>query len=141
MDYESSNSILLIEDDQHHSELIARTLKRSCPDAETEIHHVTDGEAAVHFLGAHCHLLPRLIILDLKLPKLSGHEVLKMIKSSDRLKVIPVVILTTSLSEPDRESALRLQANSVLTKSVNFKEFQSMLADMTKYWLGWNRGY
>ncbi|HCT45914.1 MAG: two-component system response regulator [Phycisphaerae bacterium] len=141
MDYESSNSILLIEDDQHHSELIERTLRRACPNDETEVRHVTDGEAAVRYLGNQRLTLPKLIILDLKLPKLNGHEVLRFIKSSERLKVIPVVILSTSLSESDRQTALKLQANSVLTKSVNFKEFQNMLGDMVKYWLSWNRGY
>ncbi|MFG0314482.1 MAG: response regulator [Phycisphaerales bacterium] len=130
-----------MEDDDHHSDLISRTLKRAMPDPETEILHISDGEAAVQFLSCERETIPKLIVLDLKLPKLNGHEVLKMIKSSERLRVVPVVILTTSLSDTDRHEALALQANSVLTKSVNFKEFQTMLTDMVKYWLRWNRGY
>ena len=138
---ESDNSVLLIEDDEHHSELITRTIKNAFPDPETQILQIADGESAVNYLSNQDRALPKLIVLDIKLPKLNGHEVLRVIKSSERLRVIPVVILTTSLSDADRHEALSLQANSILTKSVNFKDFQSMLKDMVKYWLGWNRGY
>lgn len=138
---ESDNSVMLIEDDEHHAELISRTLSDAFPDPETQILQIADGESAVSYLSNESRAIPRLIVLDINLPKVNGHEVLRMIKSSERLRVVPVVILTTSLSESDRHEALSLQANSVLTKSVNFKEFQSMLTDMVRYWLGWNRGY
>lgn len=138
---ESDNSVLLIEDDEHHSELITRTITGAFPDPETQILQIADGESAMNYLSNENRAIPRLIVLDIKLPKINGHEVLRMIKSSERLRVVPVVILTTSLSESDRHEALSLQANSVLTKSVNFKEFQSMLKDMVRYWLNWNRGY
>lgn len=137
----NANTILIVEDDAHHANLITRTIQRACPDPDTELKRIGDGESAVDYLRRLGTDLPRLILLDLKLPKLNGHEVLRYIKSSETLRVIPVVILSTSLSEKDRQDALSLQANSVLTKSVNFTDFQQMLKDMVNYWLGWNRGY
>ena len=83
--------------------------------------------------------LPSVILLDLRMPKVDGLEVLKSIKQDDDLKSIPVVILTTSESERDIETAYTYSVNSYLVKPMDFEEFETMIHDMLTYWLNWNQ--
>ena len=135
--------ILIVEDNPDHTELIIRSLKEHR--VANRIYQVSDGEAALDYLfhrGAYTDLksspTPHLILLDLRLPKIDGLEVLKIIKTSDEIKSIPVVILTTSQQESDVARAYKYHANSYLIKPVDFDKFARLLDDMGFYWLGWN---
>ncbi|MHC4738503.1 MAG: response regulator [Planctomycetota bacterium] len=136
--------ILLIEDNQDHADLIMRSLKEH--DLAKEIQHISDGEAALNYLfrrNEYADLLkspyPGMILLDLRLPKVDGLEVLKEIKSCESLRKIPVVILTTSEAEKDISSAYNNHANSYLVKPVDFKKFTELMSNLCYYWLGWNQ--
>ncbi len=136
--------ILLVEDNPDHAELAMRNLNDG--KLANKIFHVEDGEAALDFLN-HRGIYddtqrfprPHLILLDLRLPKVDGIEVLKAVKGSDELKAIPVVILTTSAAERDLAQAYQNYANSYLTKPVDFDSFSELLRDMGFYWLAWNK--
>lgn len=137
-------TILLVEDNPDHAELAMRNLD----DAKiaNKVHHVQDGEAALDFLfnrGQYSNTVayprPHLVLLDLRLPKVDGLEVLKEVKSSDLLKSIPVVILTTSSAERDLAMAYEYHANSYVTKPVDFECFSNLLQDLGYYWLAWNK--
>jgi len=136
--------ILLVEDNEAHAMLTMRALE----DAKiaNEIHWVVDGEEAVNYLFhrgkyADKRISPRpdLILLDLRLPKLDGHEVLRIIKNSDDLKHIPVVVLTTSKREGDMAKAYNNYVNSYLVKPIDFGEFTEMIRELGFYWLIWNK--
>lgn len=131
--------ILLAEDNASHAKLIMRCLEDHA--VANEITHVTDGEAALDFLllPHENSFYPDLILLDLRLPKVDGLEVLKQIKSTEKLLTIPVVILTTSDAETDIAKAYKLNANSYLVKPVDFDQFSKMLKHLGFYWLAWNR--
>jgi len=136
--------ILLIEDNQDHADLIIRSLKGH--DLAKEIRHISDGEAALNYLfrrNEYTELLkspyPGMILLDLRLPKIDGLEVLKEIKSCERLRKIPVVVLTTSEAEKDISSAYHNHANSYLVKPVDFDKFTKLMSSLCYYWLGWNQ--
>jgi CheY-like chemotaxis protein len=136
--------ILLVEDNPDHAELAMRNLDDG--KLANRIFHVEDGEAALDFLNhrgiyddAQRFPRPHLILLDLRLPKVDGIEVLKAVKGSDELKAIPVVILTTSAAERDLAQAYQNYANSYLTKPVDFDSFSELLRDMGFYWLAWNK--
>ena len=137
-------NILLVEDNPDHAELI----KRNFVDFHlaNRLWHVEDGEAAIDYLhGENAYTdraeypLPQLILLDLRLPRIDGLEVLKRVKTHPSLKVIPVVILTTSDAELDLAMAYEHNANSYLTKPVGFENFSKLLNDLGFYWLAWNR--
>jgi CheY-like chemotaxis protein len=136
--------ILLVEDDQDHADLVIRSLKDNR--VANTIHHVMDGEKALDYLrnlGKFTDLAenprPLLILLDLRLPRIDGLEVLKEIKSDSKLQAIPVVRVTTSKAELDVAKAYEYNANSYLVKPVDFKRFQDMMNDLGFYWLGWNQ--
>lgn len=136
--------ILLVEDDEAHAMLTMRALENA--KLANEIHWVADGEEAINYLfqrGEYAdngkNPRPDLILLDLRLPKLDGHEVLKEIKESDDLKHIPVVVLTTSESEGDMIQAYSNYVNSYLVKPIDFSEFSKMVRELGFYWLIWNR--
>ncbi len=136
--------ILLVEDDEAHAMLTMRALENA--KLANEIHWVVDGEDAMNYLfhrGKYADNgkspRPDLILLDLRLPKLDGHEVLKEIKKSDDLKHIPVVVLTTSESEGDMIRAYSNYVNSYLVKPIDFGEFSEMVRELGFYWLMWNR--
>lgn len=133
-------NFLLVEDDDDHAEIMLRTIKDNR--VANSMHRVADGEEALSYLraeGEHSErLLPDIILLDLKLPKLSGHELLKIIKADPDLLAIPVVILTTSGAESDREKAYKLHANSYIVKPVNFTRFRRMVNDLSLYWGVWS---
>ncbi len=136
--------ILLVEDEQAHADLIMIAMEQH--ELGNDVIHVKDGEEALDFLfrqGKYskqgCEDVPNLILLDLRLPKVDGLEVLTRIKSDDELKKIPVVILTTSASEKDLFNAYENNVNSYLVKPVDYKKFRKMLETLGYYWLGYNR--
>jgi len=137
-------TILLVEDNPDHAELVMRNM--SDFQVANRIVHVEDGEAALDYLfarGAYADRqglpLPHLMLLDLRLPKVDGLQVLKEVKIDPRLRTVPVVILTTSDAERDMAMAYEFHANSYLTKPVAFADFSKLLADMGFYWLAWNK--
>ncbi len=135
--------ILLIEDNLDHAELIKRSFENHR--IANQIYHIADGETAVKFLfkeeeipGLPNNVLPNIILLDLRLPKIDGLEILKLIKKSEELRQIPVVILTTSEAEKDVAQAYDYHANSYLVKPLDFEKFVKMMEELGFYWLGWN---
>ena len=135
--------ILLIEDNPAHAEIVKRNFAEN--DFQNVLDHVDDGEKAMDYLlrrGEYADLdedaMPHLILLDLRLPKVDGLEILDTIKSTESLKRIPVVILTTSAAETDVLNAYQRKANSYLVKPVDFDQYTAMMNDMNKYWLGLN---
>ena len=130
--------ILLVEDNNSHAMLIMRTFERL--GFAGKIDWVRDGRAALDYLHEHeMKGLPKLVMLDLRLPKLDGHEVLREMKSSKRLKMIPVVVLTTSTSDEDLKMAYSHHVNSYLTKPLSFDDLHKMIGEIKAYWLEWNR--
>lgn len=134
-------SFLLVEDNDDHAQLMKRSLASSS--IKNTVNWVMDGAEALDYLfqrGKYADQpLPDVVILDLKLPKVSGHEVLQVLKSDPRLKVIPVVVLTTSAAEADRERAYQDHANSYLVKPLDFGSFRKMVEDLNLYWGIWNQ--
>ncbi len=136
-------TVLLVEDDETHAILIMRSFEGM---GVEKIQWVSDGEQAMDYLQ-HRGLYadkeksprPDVILLDLRLPKLSGHEVLKQIKSLEELRAIPVVILTTSKNEYDIAKAYLNHANSYLVKPLGLDKFQEMVKEIEVYWLEWNQ--
>lgn len=133
-------TFLLVEDDDNHAHLVTRSLKKT--HVQNQVFRVSDGAAALAFLRRQGEYAdkphPDAILLDLKLPKLSGHEVLASIKQDDELKVIPVVVMTTSDAESDRAKAYEYHANSYVVKPVDFERFRQLVADLCQYWGVWN---
>jgi CheY-like chemotaxis protein len=135
--------ILLVEDNLAHAELIFRSFEDHR--IANSIYHVSDGEAALDYLfqrGSYANSeecpRPHVILLDLRLPKIDGLEVLKEIKSSPEVERIPVVVLTTSAAEQDVARAYQQHANSYLIKPVDFEKFSRLMDEFGFYWLGWN---
>jgi CheY-like chemotaxis protein len=136
-------TILLIEDNPAHAELVRRSFEDHR--IANEIHHIADGEAALDYLFRRGDYTdppdsprPHVILLDLRLPKVGGLEVLKIIKTSAELQTLPVVILTTSAAEADISRAYEYHANSYLVKPVDFSKFSQLMVELGFYWLGWN---
>jgi two-component system, response regulator len=132
--------ILLVEDNPNDVKLTIRALQKN--NLSNKIQVVIDGEEALDFIFARNKYsdrsiteVPRLILLDLKLPKVDGLEVLKELKNDERTKMIPVVILTTSREESDIVKSYQLGANSYIVKPVDFEKFISAIADIGLYWL------
>ncbi|WP_200806749.1 response regulator [Paucidesulfovibrio gracilis] len=136
-------TILLVEDNDAHAELVIRGLRDQ--KMRSRICHVQDGEEALDYLFRRNQYedpekspRPGLILLDLRLPKIDGLEVLKTIKTNEQMRAIPVVILTTSEADSDVKHAYMQYANSYLVKPVDFSNFNTLLSDLGFYWLGWN---
>lgn len=137
-------AILLVEDDLAHAEIVRRNLRDFR--VANRIVHVEDGQAALDYLtrrGAYtdpnANPRPDLILLDLRLPKVDGLEVLKRIKEDSDLKAIPTVVLTTSSAESDVVKAYDNGAGSYLVKPVDFDKFAKLMAAFGFYWLAWNQ--
>lgn len=132
--------LLLVEDNIAHAEIIRRTLDENR--LQADVHHVIDGSEALDFLyqrGAFVdYPRPTLILLDLRLPKIDGLEVLRQIKHEPKLKNIPVVILSSSRAEEDIIQAYDQRANSYLVKPVDYSAFSAMMHDLGLYWFLWN---
>jgi CheY-like chemotaxis protein len=127
--------LLLVEDNPIHAKLMIRQLAAVC--ATSEIEWAKDGEAALERLQADP--LPDLVLLDLKLPKLDGHDVLRSIKQNERLKGIPVVMVTTSNWDEDVSRAYELGASAYLVKPLDCTEWRSMLSHVVQFWGAWDR--
>jgi two-component system response regulator len=132
--------ILLIEDSELDAELTIRALKKNR--LANGIVHLNNGALALDFLfgtgeyaGRNVHNKPKLILLDLKMPKVDGIEVLQRIKSDESTKRIPVVVLTSSKENPDVEKCYDLGANSYIVKPVEFDSFMDAIATSGLYWL------
>ncbi len=132
--------ILLVEDNPHDVELTLRALKRH--NLANSVMVVRDGADALDFVfgeGAHADRTmesnPRLVLLDLKLPKVDGLDVLRKIKSDERTKVIPVVMLTSSKEERDIIESYKLGVNSYMVKPVDFDKFLECVREIGFYWL------
>jgi two-component system response regulator len=140
MDTPRAATILLVEDNPDHAELTLRALRGG--HMLNEIHWVKDGQEALDYLtGQAAWAPPRraprpdLVLLDVQLPRLSGHEVLERIKSDPALRTIPVVMLTTSGAEDDVGRSYRSGANSFVTKPVSFTDFVERVRAVKLYWV------
>jgi len=132
--------ILLVEDNQDDVELTLHALRRE--HLANNIFTVRDGEEAIDFLfctGTHSNRNfdhpPRLVLLDLKLPKLNGLDVLKRVKQDPRTRSIPIVVLTSSKEERDLVDSYNLGANSYIQKPVDFDQFRQMVKNTGLYWM------
>lgn len=136
--------ILLVEDNPHEAQLTIRSLKKH--NLVNNLHHVEDGAEALDYIfgrGKYEGMKPggdlKVILLDLKLPKVDGLEVLKHIKSDDRTRTIPVVVLTSSKEEQDIITSYKLGVNSYIVKPVQFESFAKAVADLGMYWMFHNQ--
>jgi len=135
--------ILFVEDNPDHAELVMRSFEDHR--VANQIHHLSDGESALNYLlhrGEYkdpaTSPRPHLVLLDLRLPKIDGLEVLREIRSHEDLERLPVVILTTSYTEIDVSKAYQHHANSYLVKPLDFEKFTRLMQDLGFYWLSWN---
>ena len=135
--------ILLVEDNMDDAELAILALRKK--NIANSLVHLENGAEALDFLfgkgkyaGRNISNKPKVILLDLKMPKVDGLEVLKQIKADEETKVIPVVVLTSSKENPDIEEAYLLGANSYMVKPVEFDNFTQAVAEIGMYWLLYN---
>ena len=136
--------ILLVEDNPRDVEITLRALKKH--NMANKVHVVTDGAKAMDFIfakGVHAHTdkkqAPKVVFLDLKLPKVSGLEVLRAIKGDERTRSIPVVVLTSSQEEKDMVESYRLGVNSYVVKPLDFDKFVEAIGQLGLYWLVINK--
>ena len=136
--------ILLVEDNKEDAELSLRAFKKN--NLLNTVHWVKDGQEALDFLfcqgpyqGRDPKVLPRLILLDIKLPKVDGIEVLRILKSEEQTRSIPVVMLTSSNEERDLFDTYQLGVNSYIVKPVDFEKFIETVSKVGLYWLLTNR--
>ena len=144
---ENSNEIILIEDSPSDAELILRALQSK--DLAGGVKVFSDGVEALEYLFSLAHRkqatgdgsnhLPRVIFLDLKLPKMSGFEVLSQIKQDESTRLIPVVMLTSSQEESDVVESYQLGVNSYMDKPMEYDEFSEAVGDLGQYWLCRNK--
>ena len=132
--------ILLVEDSMYDAELTIRALKKN--NLANNLVHLKDGADALDFIFARGEysargacLKPKIIFLDLNMPKVGGLEVLQQLKSNEQTKPIPVVILTSSKEDPDVKQCYELGANSYVVKPVDFDNFQKAIAELGFYWM------
>lgn len=140
----SAVEILLVEDNHRDAELTIRALKKK--HLANNLVHVEDGVQALDFLfgrgtfaDRNLEDSPKVILLDLKLPRINGLEVLREIKADERTRTIPVVIVTSSAEDPDVSAAYKLGANSYVIKPVQFEAFIEAMSKLGVYWLMVNR--
>ncbi len=136
--------ILFVEDNHDHAELVMRSLEDHR--VANTITHVDNGETALDYLyrrgdyaDPEVSPRPHVVLLDLRLPRVDGLDVLRQIKEDEKLRRIPVVVLTTSEKESDIARAYDLNANAYLVKPIDFSKFVDLLRDLGFFWLAWNR--
>lgn len=139
-----SKSILIVEDNPDDEILMLRALKKN--NIANDVIVVRDGVEALDYLfgtgayvGRDLNSMPQLMLLDLKLPKIDGLEVLKRVREDERTKYIPIVVLTTSAEQKDIIGSYNLGANSYVQKPVDFNEFIEATQQLGLYWLVINR--
>ncbi len=133
--------ILLVEDSQEDAELAIRVIRQDNPAARIKL--LSDGADAINYLfddleNVKLRYFPKVIFLDIKLPRITGPEVLRRVKSHELTKVIPVIVMTSSGQKCDIEECYSLGANSYLVKPIDFPSFQAMIVNSTRYWLNYN---
>lgn len=136
--------ILLVEDNPRDAELAIHALKQR--NFANRLLHVKDGEEALEYIfgtgryAKHSVVIhPKVVLLDLRLPKVDGLEVLRRIRTDERTKTLPVVVLTSSQEESDRISSYLLGVNSYVVKPVEFESFSKAVTDLGLYWLLLNK--
>lgn len=136
--------ILLVEDNEDDAALIIRSLKKH--NLTNQLVHVNDGAKALDFIfargsyaGREINDVPKVVLLDLKMPKVDGLEVLKAIRSDERTRLIPIIIMTSSKEEKDIIASYKLGVNSYIVKPVEFENFAKAVAEVGLYWLMLNQ--
>jgi DNA-binding response OmpR family regulator len=132
----SEQMILLVEDDPDHEALAIRALRKS--NVANEIKVARDGAEAIEYMegiASGVNKMPQLVLLDLKLPKVEGLDVLRAIRAADKTAFLPVVVLTSSDEERDIVASYRLGVNSYIRKPVNFTDFAEATKQLGMYWL------
>ena len=144
MDNLNAIEILLVEDNLHDAELTIRAFKKH--NFSNQLVHVQDGAEALDFLfgrgkynNRNMEQHPRIVLLDLKLPKINGLEVLRVIKNDNTLRNIPVIVVTSSTEDQDIKTAYELGANSYVVKPIEFDTFVDAMSHLGLYWLFVNR--
>lgn len=133
----TSHTILLIEDNRDDEDLTVRALRKN--NIANDIQVARDGAEALDILLADGAELPQLIVLDLNLPKISGLEVLRRIRSDERTKLLPVVVMTSSQEDEDIIQSYSLGANGYVRKPVDFMQFSEAVRLLGLYWLVLNQ--
>ena len=136
--------ILMVEDNPQDAELTTRAFKKHR--LANRLFWVEDGAEALDFIfargkyaGRDAALTPKVVLLDLKLPRVDGLEVLRAVKSDERTRTVPVVVVTSSAQDPDIKTAYALGANSYVVKPVDFDSFLETMSSLGFYWLMVNR--
>ena len=133
--------IIIVEDNPNDAELVMRVFKKN--NLADKFVVLKDGAEAIEYLfsegGLPGNVLPKVILLDLKLPKVDGIEVLRRLKSEEKTKNIPVVVLTSSTEQRDLKDAYRLGVNSYVAKPIKYDEFSKAVSELGTYWLALNR--
>jgi CheY-like chemotaxis protein len=136
--------IVVVEDNPNDAELITRVLRKH--NLASKLLVLKDGVEALDFVfaqgsfaGRSLNDIPKVVLLDLKLPRVDGIEVLRRMKSDERTKTVPVVVLTSSTEQRDLHDAYALGANSYVTKPIKFDEFAKVVAELGLYWLELNK--
>ena len=137
-------TMLLVEDNDAHAEMVKRSFEQH--KVSNRIIHVDDGQKALDYLfrqneyaDEDAYPMPHCILLDLRLPKVDGLEVLRRIKTDDGIKKTPVVILTTSSADKDIAMSYEFHANSYVVKPMDFAKFESLMDNLGYYWMAWNQ--
>jgi two-component system response regulator len=129
--------IVLIEDNPNDAELTIRALKKN--NLANSIIHLKDGEEAINYFfpqdGMPKNEMPKVVLLDLKLPKVNGMEILQKLKAEERTRVVPVVVLTSSQEERDIVESYKLGVNSYVAKPIDFEQFIAAVSNLGLYWL------
>lgn len=136
MNEAQETDILLVEDNPNDAELTQRALKKS--DVGARLAVARDGAEALEYLLSN-RPKPKVVFLDLKLPKIDGIEVLRRVRSDERTRSLPVVVLTSSQEERDISECYKLGVNSYVVKPVEFDKFYKAVADLGTYWLVLNK--
>ena len=137
--------IILVEDNISDADLVIRSLRKN--NIANNVVHLEDGQKALDYIfsegewaGRNNAIFPKVILLDLKMPKVNGIEVLHRLKSNEETKNIPVVVLTSSKEDPDVKECYRLGVNSYVVKPVEFDDFVKAISNLGLYWLIINHG-
>lgn len=130
--------ILLVEDNADEVDLAMRVLAKELP--KCRVKRAKDGVEALEYLaGKELKVLPKVILLDLKLPRLNGLEVLRILKSDPKTRHIPVVVMTSSQEQRDVIDCYTLGANSYIVKPIDFREYFQVISGIARYWLAFNQ--